>query len=430
MALQDLTPQLRTRLSRLERVVGFFVIVAALLLLAGLAFYIYRTAERKGWFLRKLPYYTFARSAAGLKIGQPVKLMGLDVGEIVDIQPQPPEDSYYDMFVAFWVKEPYYGYLWEDSRARIGATDFLGNRFIELTKGTNGPSTYLFRPFREVPLSEMESILGDTPVLLVDEIYDETKQRILGRPMQPVTSELLQRIVAAGSVATLRVIDTTNYTKRPVAMWDFKDAHYQELGRDTRHLKGYFLVPDESQPLTERLEAVVDSVQAALPGVLRLTNQIQRVLDNAALAAAHADELLDQARPVLANVTEISRHLTNGQGSLGEWLLPPGVTPQLTQTLASANLILTNSDARVTMLALELDRTLEHLAGITGNLHAQVDANTNLVREIARLIVNTDDMIQGLKRHWLLRSAFKGGAARPPPREVTRPARAPNDPRP
>ncbi|HXI51320.1 MAG TPA: MCE family protein, partial [Candidatus Saccharimonadales bacterium] len=155
MSLQDLTPQLRTRLSRLERVVGFFVIVAALLLLAGLAFYIYRTAERKGWFLKKLPYYTFVRSAAGLKIGQPVKLMGLDVGEIVDIQPQPPEDSYYDMFVAFWVKEPYYGYLWEDSRARIGATDFLGNRFIELTKGTNGPSTYLFRPFREVPLSEM-----------------------------------------------------------------------------------------------------------------------------------------------------------------------------------------------------------------------------------------------------------------------------------
>src|SRR5204863_9390780 len=129
---------------------------------------------------------------------------------------------------------------------------------------TNGASTYLFRPLREVPLAEMKSILADTPVLLVDEIYDETKQRILGRPMQPVTSELLQRIVAAGSVATLRVIDTTNYTKRPVAVWDFKEARYREIGRDLRHLKGYFLVPDESQPLTERLEAVVDSVQAAL----------------------------------------------------------------------------------------------------------------------------------------------------------------------
>src|SRR2546427_10575352 len=87
MALQDLTPQLRTRLSRLERVVGLFVLLATLLLLAGLAFYIHQRAERKGWFLRKLPYYTFVRSAAGLKVGQPITLMGREVGAITEIQP-------------------------------------------------------------------------------------------------------------------------------------------------------------------------------------------------------------------------------------------------------------------------------------------------------------------------------------------------------
>ena len=36
MALQDLTPQLRTRLNRMERAVRWFVIVAAVLLLVGL----------------------------------------------------------------------------------------------------------------------------------------------------------------------------------------------------------------------------------------------------------------------------------------------------------------------------------------------------------------------------------------------------------
>jgi hypothetical protein len=35
MALQDLTPQLRTRLSRMERAVGWFVFVATALLLFG-----------------------------------------------------------------------------------------------------------------------------------------------------------------------------------------------------------------------------------------------------------------------------------------------------------------------------------------------------------------------------------------------------------
>ena len=429
MALQDLTPQLRTRLGRLERVVGLFVVIATFLLLAGLAFYLFRTAERKGWFLRKLPYYTFVRSAAGLKVGQPVKLMGLEVGEITEIQPQPPEDSYYDMYIAFHVKEPYDGYLWEDSRARIGAVDFLGNRSIELTKGTNGPPTYLFQPIREVPLSEVESFLGGPPIHFADEVYDETRVNLLARPNQPVTREILQRIVTAGSVATLRIIEATNRTKMPTALWDFQHGRYRPFGHDPVSRKGYFLVPDESPALTERLETVINMVQAALPGVLELTNRVQRVLDDAAATATHADEVLASTRPIIANLSQISGHLTNERGSLGEWLFPTNVPPELSQTLTSANRILTNSDTRLTAVALGLDLTLENLAGITSNLHAQVNANTNLVAELATLIVHTDDMIQGLKRHWLLRSAFKGTGSAPgkPAPQARGPARAPKD---
>ncbi|HYV30090.1 MAG TPA: hypothetical protein VEO53_03105, partial [Candidatus Binatia bacterium] len=65
---------------------------------------------------------------------------------------------------------------------------------------------------------------------------------------------------------------------------------------------------------------------------------------------------------------------------------------------------------------------------ITSNLHAQVNANTNVVSELSRLIINTDDLVQGLKRHWLLRSAFKAKPAEIPPAKATRPrARSPKD---
>ena len=79
MALQDLTPQLRTRLSRMERAVGWFVMLAMGLLSFGFVYYIYNTAESKGWFLTKARYFTFLHSASGLKAGDPVKLMGFDV---------------------------------------------------------------------------------------------------------------------------------------------------------------------------------------------------------------------------------------------------------------------------------------------------------------------------------------------------------------
>ena len=37
---------------------------------------------------------------------------------------------------------------------------------------------------------------------------------------------------------------------------------------------------------------------------------------------------------------------------------------------------------------------------------AQVQANGLMLTEISELVVHTDEMIQGLKRHWLLKSAF------------------------
>jgi ABC-type transporter Mla subunit MlaD len=92
MALQDLTPRLRTRLGRIERVVALFVGFAVLALLTGLSFYIYKTSERRGWFLRKVPYFTFVKNASGLKVGDPVKLMGFNAGTITEIEPQPADD--------------------------------------------------------------------------------------------------------------------------------------------------------------------------------------------------------------------------------------------------------------------------------------------------------------------------------------------------
>ena len=94
MALQDLTPQLRTRLSRMERAVGWFVFLATALLLFGFGYYIYHTAERKGWFKIKAPFHTYVQSSAGLNVGDPVYMMGFPVGQITSVQPMPPCDPH------------------------------------------------------------------------------------------------------------------------------------------------------------------------------------------------------------------------------------------------------------------------------------------------------------------------------------------------
>src|ERR1044071_4318760 len=147
MPLHDLTPQLRTRLGRMERSVGIFVGLAALVLLSGFFYYLYHTAVRKGWVLEKVAYYVYVKNASGLKVGDPVKLMGFDVGEITEVTPMPPDEWFvtnqYNVFVRFLVKSPNYGYVWTDSRVKISAGDFLGKRLLEVTKGQTGAVTVL-----------------------------------------------------------------------------------------------------------------------------------------------------------------------------------------------------------------------------------------------------------------------------------------------
>jgi ABC-type transporter Mla subunit MlaD len=369
MAVQDLTPQLRTRLGRVERVVGWFVILATALLLAGFGYYVYHVAKRKGWFLAKVPYFTYVQNAETLHVGDPVRLMGFDVGAITDIEPESAGNAWartnnYNVVTQFRIKAPYYGYVLSDSKVRVTSADLLGKRVLEVTRGLTG-------------------------VVTVTEIAP-------GKP---------------GGILNHR-----------------KDASIADYLPLTKDYEGYWIHSDESPPLTERLEALANHIQSALPSFFRLTNQISLVLSNSADLTAHLDETTLQTQPVLANLRLISSQLTNGPGALGEWLLPPELTQQLKQTLVSANTTLqaagntlTNADINVVMLATSLNQTLLNLASITSNLNTQVQANDQMLASISATVVHADELVQGLKRHWLLRSAFKEQPTNQPRREVRPP---------
>jgi hypothetical protein len=402
MALQDLTPQLRTRLSRLERVVGIFVAVATILLLAALAYYVYSTAERKGWFKQKLPYFTFVRSGTGLQVGDPIRLMGFSAGRIVEIEAMPPyEDQFGDVYVRFVVLEPYYGYIWEDSVARVEPANFLGGRYIEISKGTNSAPTYTFYPFEDLPVRQARP---GTNLVFSQEVYDPEITNNVAAPFKPVTAEALARVRQLG-VATIQIADKGRPTPKPAGIWDEKTAKYARITDEKK--KGYWVHVDETPAVTERLQKIADQVESALPNFLELTNTLVRVLTNADKIMIHADELLVSAKPVVTNFAQITANLSGPKGSLGDWLIPTNVNAQLVGTLTSAN-------TNVALISSNLLMTLDNLANLTSNLNAQVQANGLVLSQISELIVHADEMVQGLKRHWLLRSSFDKQTNQPP----------------
>lgn len=450
MPLQDLTPQLRTRLSRLESVVGWFVLLAGLLLAGGFVYYVWHTAQRKGWFQDKVLFSTFVNTAAGLKPGDPVRLMGFPIGEVTRVVPNDPNFQYGNITIFFVVRRDanhYCGYLWSDSRAKVVPTDFLGNRGLEITKGQTGiPLLRL-----ENPADPLSPIIGK---LDAQEVKKFTAKVLacLGAtnaptPEEKVIADYIQKVSA----------NPWNYSAKgfvespeEMAALVVQAFHREQPTRFyTPYDKGkdIFIEPDESPALTERLERIISQTERALPNFFALTNQLTQALNNAVRATAEMETLLTNARPAVVhaadltaelrqslhelrplftNLARISETLAQPQGSLGEWLLPTNVHRELltvlrsaSATLDTANTAIANTDTNLDSLIDHVNLTLENLAAMTSNLNRQVEANTNILGEISDLIRNTDQFMQGLRRHWLLRSAFRTN--RPPPQTSSPP---------
>jgi ABC-type transporter Mla subunit MlaD len=301
-------------------------------------------------------------------VGDPVKLMGFDVGEITEIIPNDPYDPY-NITVYFRIKQPNYGYIWSDSTAKVAAGDLLGNRFLEVSKGKYGvPTVY-------------ESSDKDAEGILNRNYFLQRKKEVLNQ----YTNEASLLADLGKSAAQNKTEFYTNIINRSTAYW---------------------LDPEESPSVTERLEKVVNQVEIALPNILNLTNQLMTVLSNSATLTANLSEVAAQARPAVSNLALATAHLDQ-PGALGEWLLPTNINQKLDSVLGGADVTLNTANTNLAALAQSLYESLENLSSITSNLNGQVAANTNILSRVSKAVVNADNLLQGLKRHWLLRSAFK-----------------------
>jgi hypothetical protein len=165
---------------------------------------------------------------------------------------------------------------------------------------------------------------------------------------------------------------------------------------------------------------MVLQVQGALPGILALTNKLSAVLDNAnttlgnaALATSNLNTTIVAAQPLVTNFAVISAQLREPGGVIN-WALGTNGDAQLQGALTNLNALLANTDTNLNTLTGDVGLTLENLAGITSNLNVQVQQNSNLLWGISKTVTDSDDFIQGLKRHWLLRSAFRTPATNRP----------------
>jgi len=398
------------------------VFLATALLLFGFGYYIYHTAERKGWFKIKAPFFTYVDSSAGLNVGDPVYMMGFPVGEITKVEPQQPYDPH-NVRVAFEIREPFFRYIWTGgSHVKVNAAGLLSSRELEVTRGTNGYEVCVTQPISVFSLDEAKKIAIGSPgrwQLAQDVLDDKTNvvfhaYAMVETVLDESNAQLLAHCIFESN--SIYIYDDTAKDRHYiVASWHHR-AHRYENFRPNDETAWLHAV--ETPPISDQLQGMVTEVQQALPGILSLTNKLAAVLDDAADATSNLNVTLVETRPMLTNFALVSAQLREPGGAM-VWALGTNGNDQLQGSLTNVNALLGHTDTNVAAL-------LINLANITSNLNTQVEANSNILSSVSKIVVDTDNLVQGLKRHWLLRSAFKAenAAAKtntPPPPNLRSP---------
>jgi hypothetical protein len=282
---------------------------------------------------------------------------------------------------------------------KVNAADFLGKRQLEITRGTNGPARVVTQPGVWKTIPELEQILSNAGETnhwqIYQDVLDSNSNLVFGAYMMLDESSL--KALAGMNLASnsVFVYDNRIVYKRIVASWNSPLQRYVNFAPgDSAEMRAV-----ETPPISDQLQAVVLQVQSAVPNILSLTNKIAAVLDNAANATSNLNAALAESRPMITNFAIISSQLREPGGPM-IWALGTNGNEQLQGTLTNVNALLGHTDTNIAAL-------LINLANITSNLNVQVEANSNILSSVSKIVVDTDNFVQGLKRHWLLRSAFK-----------------------
>lgn len=373
MGLQDLTPQLRTRLSRVEWYVGLFLGVTGLLMLIGFASFLRRTAEARGWFVVEVPYFTYLPDASGLKPGSPVNLMGFNVGAVtevtaIDLSERLAWDHHvtnqFNVFVRFVIradgKSQFPGYVNSDARVRLSGlpVDLLGGSFLEVTQGTtNGVVT-----FSPAPNGQPGVLMSKFAILSPGS--DRTNKFLKYEPVKTSGGYYLR----LDSGETLM-------------------AQAQRVMSRLDHMAS--TVDNRLPAMLEELKGTLETVNKALPGI---TNQVGQVLETARQTLPGLTNNLDA---VLLNTRELTAQLRDA------W---PMLTNTLDLTLNTTRELASNINFVLPTLSSNLNLTLT-------NVNVLLVRDTNVTANASMLVSNVNQVIT---RHWLFRSAFESKKEVPP----------------
>jgi phospholipid/cholesterol/gamma-HCH transport system substrate-binding protein len=274
--------------------VGLFVLVG-LLILAVAIFYV----TGAGVFGPKYRINTFLPEVAGLSKGAPVRLDGVEIGNVERITMVPrengkPPDKMHNIEIGMRLDRHYQSDILTDSIASLVTEGLLGNRYVNIKRGYTG-----------VPLKDGQTVTGGEEKAM-QEVVERSADvlanlKALSEQIQDIVGDVKQ---GKGTLGKLITDDQAyNHLNSILAKGD-RIATTVQSGQGTL---GRLIMKDE---MGNKVENTVDQINTVLADLRAQKGTLGKLL--------YDPTLYDQAKEALTNGNAVLGDVRAGKGTLGK----------------------------------------------------------------------------------------------------------------
>jgi phospholipid/cholesterol/gamma-HCH transport system substrate-binding protein len=334
--------------------VGLTVIIASIVL----GILIFLMSGTGGFFTKKIVLRAYFDNAGGLLGGAPVRLEGVDVGNVSSIRVvSDPNRRLNPVEVTMKVNTKYLDNIRTDSLATLSTAGVLGSTFVDIeSRGASGPVVKNGQELKTLVQPDLSDVVRSTQGTL------QNMDALLKR---------LDRIVAfvesgQGSIGKL-IYDPGLYNRLNTTLNEF-----QSIAADVSNGKGSLGKLVASDELYQRANTTVDKLNQIIDELQQGKGTAGKFLKD--------PTLYDNANQTVANIRKFTEDVNSGKGALGK---------------------LTHDEE----LAAKLKDTIVKLSAITNDLQAGQGTAGKLLKDPSlytnsdKMLVETRDLIKAIREN-------------------------------
>ncbi len=280
----------RKQLTWTELRVGLFVLAGMFVLAVGI---IYVTGT--GILAAKYRLRTYLPEVEGLTVGAPVRLDGVEIGNVDAIRMNPkPADRMHNIEVIMRIDKRYQNEIRTDSSASLITEGLLGNRYVSIKRGFVGEP---LQADAEVPGQE------EAAIKQIVERGAELVQNL--NALSGTAREIVEAVQSGRGTLGKLLTDEEAWNRLNASLNDV-----QKLMADTREGRNTMGKLFASDELYQKVDAAVTDAKAITADVRAAKGTLGKFIYDPALYD-NARQLVDRGNLVLADVRE-------GRGTLGK----------------------------------------------------------------------------------------------------------------